>query len=152
MATTMMDVGRGTFASLGGTGALTGTASLLVVMFRLTESPNGTLQTRATLAAVLAGALSTESAFTNYARINVTTGVAVSIASHITTLTMPSQTIANAGGVTNEAITSLMVCYKPSSGATDAQCIPLATYDFVITTDGSNLTATVNASGLITAA
>lgn len=151
MGNSVMDVGHGTFASLGGTGALTGTASLLVVMFRLTEA-NATLTTRATLAAVLAGALSTESAFTNYARIPVTTGVAVSIASHVTTLTMPSQTINNAGGVTNEAITSLMVCYKPSSGATDAQIQPLATYDFIITTDGSNLTATVNALGLITAA
>lgn len=152
MATTMMDVGRGTFASLGGTGALTGTASLLLVTFRLTEA-NATLQTRATLAAVLAGALSTESAYTNYARIPVTTGVAVSIASHVTKLTMPNQTWANAGGGVNEAITSAMVLYKPSSAATDAQCIPLATYDFVITTDGSNLTATIDpVNGLMTAA
>jgi hypothetical protein len=152
MATTMMDVGRGTFASLGGTGALTGTASLLLVTFRLTEA-NATLQTRATLAAVLAGALSTESAYTNYARIPVTTGVAVSIASHVTKLTMPNQTWASAGGASNEAITSAMVLYKPSSGATDAQCIPLATYDFIITTDGSNLTATIDpVNGLMTAA
>lgn len=148
----MMDTGRGVFAALGGTGVLTGTASLLVVTFRLTES-NATLQTRATLAAVLAGALSTESAYTNYARIPVTTGVAVSIASHVTKLTMPNQTWANAGGAVNEAITSLMICYKPSSSATDSQIIPYATYDFVITTDGSNLTATVDpVNGLITAA
>ena len=152
MATTMMDVGRGTFASLGGTGALTGTASLLVVSFRLTEA-NATLQTRATLAAVLAGALSTESAYTNYARIPVTIGVAVSIASHITKLTMPNQTWVNAGGAINEATTSLLICFKPSSSATDAQTIPLATYDFITTTDGSNLTATVDATnGLMTAA
>jgi|SRR5882757_3782608 len=150
MATTMMDAGRGTFASLGGTGALTGTASLLVVMFRITET-NLTLQTRLTLATVVAN--NTESTFTNYARIPVTTGVAVSIASHVTKLTMPNQTINNAGGVANEAITSLLVCYKPSSSATDAQITPLATYDFVIVTDGSNLTATVDAvNGLITAA
>src|SRR5882757_251218 len=141
MATTMMDAGRGTFASLGGTGALTGTASLLVVMFRITET-NLTLQTRLTLATVVAN--NTESAYTNYARIPVTTGVAVSIASHVTKLTMPNQSWANAGGAVNEAITSLMICYKPSSGATDSQIIPYATYDFVITTDGSNLTATVD--------
>jgi hypothetical protein len=153
MATKPMDAGLGTFAwYLNSTGGFTGTASLLLVLLQTLEAGgDNSLQSRLTLQAVLTASGTTESAFTNYARISVTTGVAVSTASHVTTLTMPNQTWANAGGATNQAILKLLACYKPSSGATDSQIIPMAEYDFVITTDGSNLTATVNASGLITA-
>lgn len=149
MATKPMDSGLGTFAwYLNTTGGFTGTASLLLALFITVESDT-LLQSRTTLAQVTAN--NTEASFTNYARIFATTGVAVSIASHVTTLTMPNQTWANAGGASNQSVLKLVAAYKPSSGATDAQCIPVGEYDFVITTDGSNLTATVNASGLITA-
>jgi hypothetical protein len=151
MATKVMDAGLGTFAwYMNTTGGFTGTASLALVLLQASEA-DATLQTRATLAAVLGAVGTTEANFTGYARIFATTGISVSIASHVTTLTGPNQTWNSAGGATNNNLVKLLACYKPSSGATDSQIIPLGEYDFAITTDGSNLTATVNASGLITA-
>lgn len=149
----MFDTGHGTFAGLnGGPVGLTGTASLCIVLLSAKET-EATMRTRLTLAAVLAAAGTTEASFTNYARIFVTTGVTNTIASHITTLTMPNQVWMNAGPGVNPTVVTLLVCYKPSSSATDAQITPYGSYDFAITTDGSNLTAQVDAvNGLMQAA
>lgn len=148
MTTTPMDQGRGTFAYYG---TLPGAgSSILLVALKVNEA-EATLTARATLAAVLAAA-NTEANFTNYARIAVTVGVTVGIASHVTTLDIPDQTWASAGGTLDNLLTKVLACYKPSAGAADSAIIPLAQYDFPAQTDGSNLTAQVNASGLMSAA
>jgi hypothetical protein len=44
--------------------------------------------------------------------------------------------------------TDLLLCYDPdTTSGTDANLIPLALFDFPITTDGSSITAQINASG-----
>lgn len=144
-----MDVGRGTFAYYG---TLPGAGSSLCLVALQANEADGTLQTRTTLAALLAASGNTEANFTNYGRIFVTTGVTVTIASHVTTLTCPNQTWANAGGATNNTLTKIIVCYKPSSGAADSAIIPLGQFDFSAVTDTSNLTAQVNVNGLLAAA
>lgn len=46
------------------------------------------------------------------------------------------------------AITDLIVCYKPTAASADSAVIPLFCLDCVMTPDGTNFTAQVNASGL----
>lgn len=49
---------------------------------------------------------------------------------------------------TGNAISALVVCYDPdSTGGTDADLIPLTKHDFVITPDGSDVTAQIAAEG-----
>lgn len=51
-------------------------------------------------------------------------------------------------GATGNAISALVVCYDPDNTAgTDADLIPLTKHDFVVTPDGSDITAQVNAAG-----
>ncbi len=56
----------------------------------------------------------------------------------------------SAGGASNNTLAKLVIYYD-STGSDGDACIPLAAYDFVITTNGSDLQATINASGLWTA-
>jgi hypothetical protein len=45
---------------------------------------------------------------------------------------------------TGNAISALVICYDPdTTGGTDADIIPLSKHDFVVTPDGSDVTATV---------
>jgi hypothetical protein len=38
----------------------------------------------------------------------------------------------------------LLICYRPSTTATDSQIIPMTAHDFAVTPDGSNIVALVN--------
>lgn len=50
---------------------------------------------------------------------------------------------------TGNAISALVLCYDPdNTGGTDADLIPLLKFDFVVTPDGSDIVATVNAAGI----
>jgi hypothetical protein len=51
-------------------------------------------------------------------------------------------------GPTAGAVTDLIICYASVATPTNAQLLPVAQYDFPITPDGSDVTATINASGL----
>lgn len=45
---------------------------------------------------------------------------------------------------TGNAISAIVICYDPdTTGGTDADLVPLTKHDFVITPDGSDVTATV---------
>ena len=57
------------------------------------------------------------------------------------------KTIVNAGGVTNNTITRAVLYYADDI-STPNTAIPLAHYQFDITTDGTNLTFDIPASGL----
>ena len=61
---------------------------------------------------------------------------------------MPDITWTGAGGATNNTTAKLVLCYdSDTTSGTDANIIPLCHYDFVETTDGTDLTAQVNTSG-----
>lgn len=56
-------------------------------------------------------------------------------------------------GATGAAISALIFCYDPDNTAgTDADLIPLTKHDFVVTPDGSDITAQIAAAGLFRAA
>lgn len=51
-------------------------------------------------------------------------------------------------GATGNAVSAIVICYDPdNTSGTDADLIPLTKHDFVVTPDGSDITAVVNAAG-----
>ena len=49
-------------------------------------------------------------------------------------------------------MTKLLICYDADTAAgTDADIVPLAHYDFAVTTDGNDLIAQFNAAGILRA-
>lgn len=118
---------------------------------------DATMKDYDTLAAVLAGA-SDEATNTGYARKVLTD-------SDLAALPAPDDTndrydidIADLvwTGVANDgtgAIGKLLVCYdSDTTGGTDANITPVTAHDFVVTPDGTNITAVINAAGFFRAA
>lgn len=110
---------------------------------------DGTLKDYDDVAALLAAA-NDEADFTNYARKTITSvTVTVDDTNDRQDVDVADQTWSTAGGATNNTLAKLVVAYDPdTTGGTDSTLIPLWAYDFAATTDGSDLTAAVNASGL----
>ena len=53
---------------------------------------------------------------------------------------------------TGNAISKLLVCYDPDTTAgTDSSIVPLTAHDFVVTPDGSDIVAVINAAGVFRA-
>jgi len=118
---------------------------------------DATMKDYDTLSAVLAGA-SNEATNTGYARKVLTD-------SDLAALPAPDDTndrydidiadqvwtaVANDG---TGAIGKLLVCYdSDTTGGTDANIVPMTAHDFVVTPDGNNITAVVNAAGFFRAA
>lgn len=110
------------------------------------------------VAAILAGA-SDEADFTNYARKVLTSGVTVTQdnTNNRIDIDIDNQTWSGAGSVTpgpaNNSLGKLVVAYDPDTTTPgDGTLIPLVAFDFVTTTDGTNLLAEINAAGLVRAA
>lgn len=119
-----------------------------VLLLKVSEA-DGTLRDHDTVSAILAGA-NTEANFTNYARKTGLTGsIAVDDTNNRVDVDLADQTWTAAGGATNNTLTDLIVYYEDA--AADATRVPLVALDFVVTTDGSNLTAQFNASGFFRA-
>lgn len=60
---------------------------------------------------------------------------------------------ASAGGVSNNSVAKLLICYVPDVGSsTDAAIIPLTGHDVVVTTDGTTLQISVPSGGFFRAA
>jgi len=118
--------------------------NLFIMLLKVSEADD-TLNNHDTVAAILGGA-NTEADFTNYARKTALTGtITVDDTNNRVDVDIPDQTWTAAGGATNNTLTDLLVCYEEA--AADSSRIPLTCHDFAATTDGSNLTAQVNASG-----
>jgi len=114
------------------------------VMIIKTAETDAALKDRTTLADVLAG--NTEADFTNYARKIALTGtVTVDQTNDRVDVSIPNQTWTSAGGALNNTTAKLIVFYEES--AADSGRIPLTAHDFVVTTDGSDLTIQFNAAG-----
>jgi hypothetical protein len=130
-------------------------SALIVVLFQVSEA-DGTLEDYDDLAALIAGS-STECTFTNYARKVLTdsdvTAPVPDDTNNRQDADIPDQTWTSAGGATNNTTTKILICYDPDTTAgTDSTIIPLTYHDFVITTNGNDLTATINAAGFFRAA
>jgi hypothetical protein len=126
------------------------TSSLLVVALQETTEAAATLKERLTLAAVLAA--NTEATFDNYTRIEydqTDLGIStVDTADDVRRTDMPDVVYASAGGGTDNALDTLLVCYVPNSGVSaDSAIIPLVFLPFVATTDGNDLTFAVHDDG-----
>lgn len=66
---------------------------------------------------------------------------------------IPDQTWTSAGNATNNTLTKFLTAYdSDSTGGTDANILPMTHHDFAVTTDGSDLTAQINALGFFRAA
>ena len=140
MADFVFDYGRGRVAE-----KVADAASNLGIMLLKVSEGDATLKTRTDLANILANG-NTEAVFTNYARKTGLTGtVTVDTAGHVVKVSVPDQTWSAAGGAANDTLVKLIVYYQDS--AADSGRIPLVGLDFAVTTDGTDLGTTFNASG-----
>ncbi|MGI9499410.1 MAG: hypothetical protein ACR2P3_05200 [Geminicoccaceae bacterium] len=123
--------------------------SAIVVLLLKASVSDAALRDFDDLRSLLADGGNTEADFTNYRRKVLTD-------SEVTAPTpdddndrqdadLPDLTFANAGGDTNNNLLKLIVAYDPNStSGNDADIIPLSIQDFRATTDGNDLTATIN--------
>lgn len=130
--------------------------SALVIVLLKTAAADATLIDQDDLDEILTGG-SVEADFTNYARkVLVGADIDASVvddANDRAGADLPDQTWTAAGGASNNTLAKLLVCYDPdTTGGTDADIIPIAAFDFVITTTGGPLNAEVHAGGYIRAA
>ena len=126
-------------------------AAFIVVLLKVTEV-DATLIDYDDLGALLAGA-NTEATFTNYGRIVVTDAELAALPAPDDTnnrfdVDMPDLVWTDAGGASNDTLVKLLICYDPDTAAgTDADILPVAHYDFAVTTDGNPLTAEIALAG-----
>jgi hypothetical protein len=113
-----------------------------------TAESDALMKDRATVATVVAN--STEATFTNYARkTGVTATLTVDTANDRVDLDIPDQTWTTAGGASNDTLAKLVIFYEEA--AADATRVPISAHDFVVTTDGSDLTAQIATAGFFRA-
>lgn len=123
-----------------------GAANIEVYLLQAAEADDA-LRDHDETAALLGAAGNTEATFTNYARKTGITGtLTIDDVNNRADLDIPDQTWTAAGGATNNTLTDLIVAYN--QGAGDANLIPMTNHDFAVTTDGSDLTAQVDAAGI----
>lgn len=92
----------------------------------------------------LLAASNDEADFTNYARKVLADGDLAALPAPDDTnnrrdIDLPDQTWASAGGATNNSLGKAIVVYMPDTAGADSTAIPVAHYDFVVTTTGINL-------------
>lgn len=101
------------------------------------------------LDALLANAGNTEADFTNYTR-KVQSDTEITFGAPDDTndrydADLPDITWTSAGGASNNSIVKLFIGYDPdTTSGDDTEIIPLTLQDFSATTDGNDLTATIN--------
>lgn len=145
MADFVFNIAKGAAAEMFRDGAANGIVLLLKV-----ADADDVMNNADDLAALLAGTPD-EADFTNYARKTGLTGtITVDDTNNRVDIDLPDQTWTAAGGGTNNNLTDLIVAYQNS--AADSGRVPLTCHDFIITTDGSDVTAVFNAAGFYRAA
>jgi len=142
MADGVFNISKGAFAEK----VRDANTNIQVLLLKAAEA-DATLVDYDTVANLLAAAGNTEADFTNYARVTGITGtVTVDNVNDWVDVDIPDQTWASAGGATNNTLVKLVVSYQ--EGADDTTLIPMTHHDFAVTTDGSDITAQINASGI----
>lgn len=124
--------------------------SAFVVLLLKTVEADDSLRDYDNLADLLAGS-SVEADFTNYERKVVTDNITLNIndISNAVAIDMPDQAWPLGGGTVDNTIGKFIVCYDPdTTSGTDSDLTPVYAFDFVATTNGNNLTAEINSSGL----
>jgi len=130
-------------------------AVLVIYLLQVAEA-DATLDDYDDLGALIGAAGNTEATFTNYARIilddtDITPSV-VDDTNNRREADFADQTWAAAGGATNNSLVKLGVAYDSDSATgTDANIVPMSHHDFVITTNGGDVTAQPAATGYIRA-
>jgi hypothetical protein len=128
-------------------------ALIIVVLATSGLESDATLKDFDTLAAVVAGATN-EVTNTNYARKTLTDSDIAAFAADDTNdrvdIDFADQTwTAVAAG---DGWSKLLVCYdSDTTGGADSAIIPLTAHDFVVTPDGSDITAVINSAGFFRA-
>lgn len=122
-----------------------GTDNILVIPLQSASIPtDAVLRNCQTLAAVFsAGAL--EATFTNYSR-KVLAAADITITYDLVTTFAPTVSFATqvwtaAGGALNNTLAAIVLAYRPTSGAADSSCLPLAVLGYTGTTASGALTA-----------
>lgn len=145
MANGVFNISKGAFIEKVRDGA----TNVLLLLLTAWEAED-TLNNHDTVAALLGGS-NTEATFTNYARKTGITGtITVDDTNNRVDLDIPDQTWTSAGGASNNTLVGLVTAYEES--AADSGRIPMTYHDFAATTDGNDLTAQINASGIARAA
>lgn len=143
MADLVMNIAKGKAAYYAGLPAASD--ALIVVPLETTGlEADATLKDYDTLSALLAG---TSNEQTTMGRKTVSASVTVTVndTTDLVDVDMPDQVWTAATG---NAISALLICYDPDTGAgTDADIIPLVKLDCVMTPDGSDFTAQFAAAG-----
>ena len=126
------------------------TNAVLTIVVVVSTDTDATVKDIDDLLALLALALTAEVTNTNYARIELVdtdlAAFAPDDSNDRVDLDIADQTwTAVAAG---DNWTDLVICYDAdSTGGTDVNIVPLCWYDFVITPDGSDITAVINTAG-----
>lgn len=129
--------------------------SAFIVVVITTTATDATLKDLDTLALVLADANTAEVTNTNYGRKTLTdadlTAFAPDDANDRTDLDIPDQTWT--GVAAGDNWTDFTMNYdSDTTGGTDANIVPCSQHDFVVTPDGSDITAQIAAAGFFRAA
>lgn len=126
-----------------------GTDNLGIVLLQSASLPSDNTLKRTQF---LSGVLSTgtgsgvEANFTNYGRIWYSAAaitVTVNTTTDVVTLDLSDAVWNAAGGAANNSLGKLLVVYRPTSGSADTAIPILTAHDFVASTTGGNLTATI---------
>lgn len=114
---------------------------------------DATLKDYDNISLLLAGA-SDECDFTNYARKTITAAtITVDDTNDRTDIDIADQTWVSAGGAANNTIGAVILAFdNDTTAGNDTNLVPIAKWDCATTTDGTNFTAQVNASGFARAA
>lgn len=143
MANFVFNIAKGRIAEKVADGA---TLKMLVLRVAASDATNMDF---ATVAAVLAGG-NTEANFTNYSRKTLTlTTVNVDNSGNSVSVDCADVVFTAAGGGVNNTTTDVIIYEEVAGG--DSNCIPLVQLDAVFTTDGNDVTLTINAAGFFTA-
>lgn len=123
-------------------------SAIIVGLLQLAEA-DAVLEDYDNLSVLLAAAGNTEANFTNYARQVFTDTEVVAPTPDDTNnrqdADLPDVTWLNAGGAANNGLVKLFVAYDDdTTSGDDTDIIVLSLQDFVATTDGNDLTATIN--------
>ncbi|MFC8583293.1 hypothetical protein ACFUGD_01770 [Streptomyces sp. NPDC057217] len=140
----VFNAARGRYAHYA---SLPGAADALIVV--LLEAAgleaDATLRDHDTLAALLAGSSNEQTGMGRKAASGVT--VTVDDATDSVTVDIADVTWTSAIG---SPVGKLLVCYDPdTTSGTDAEIIPLSAHDFMISPDGADVTARIDALGII---
>ncbi len=141
MTDSVFNISKGSFAEM-----VRDTGSKTLVLLLTVNQTEITLQDHEDVAAMLAAA-NTEALFTSYARKEaIVETLSVDHPNERVDLDIPDQTWSPAGNGANETLTKLVTAYE--NAAADATRVPMTQHDFAVTTDGSDLTAQINAVGI----